>query len=193
MSEISKKQLREMIGAPSIGVINEILKEAGVEATGDMLPAQAGEFVRAVYEITRTGKSIKAAIEAVKTMSGKKDVYQQGYAQALAGKLQHDAKAFHVQYYTYLPKAINSSAVFNDPEVTAARENAFGEIIASISTCQDVGGGGVPTLGNGENFTGYLEQELGAMGIIPLSLQQSEMPKLLSSSSTTNEVVPSAS
>lgn len=191
MSEISKKQLRELIGAPTIGVINEILKESGAETTGDMLPAHIGEFVRAVYEITRTGKSIKAAIETVMSASGKKDVYQQGYAQALAGKLQHDAKAFHVQYYTYLPKAINSSVVFNDPEVTAARESAFGEIIASISTCQD-GIGGASLIGNAENFTGYLEQELGEMGIIPLSLP-SEMPKLLSSSPTTSEVVPSAS
>lgn len=186
MSEISKKQLRELIGAPSIGVINEILKEAGVDATGDMLPAKIGELVSAVHDLMRTGKSIKAAIESVKATSSKKDVYTHGQAQALAGKLHHDARNFHIQYYTYLPKAIGSDAVFNDPEVTAARENAFAEIIASTSTNQNV-------YGNAENFTGYLEQELGAMGIIPLSLQQSEMPKLLGTSPVTNEVVPSAS
>lgn len=191
MNEMSKKQLRELIGAPSIAVINEILKEAGAEATGDMLPAHVGEFVRAVHDLMRTGKNIKMSIEEVMAASGKKDVYQQGYAQALAGKLQHDAKAFYVQYYTYLPKAINSSVVFNDPDVTIARENAFGEIIASISTCQD-GIAGATKSGSAENFTGYLEQELEALGIIPLK-QASEMPKLLGTSSITNEVVSSAS
>jgi hypothetical protein len=195
VSEISKKQLRETIGAPSVGVINEILKEAGIEATGDMLPAKVGEFVRAVHDLMRTqNKSIKLAVEEVAASYGKKDkdVYQKGYAQALAGKLQHDAKEFHVQYYSYLPKAINSAVVFNDPEVSAARENAFASIIASISTCTE-GIAGASLIGEAENFTGYLEQELGALGIISPSLPQSEMPKLLGTSSSTSEAAPSAS
>lgn len=148
---VTKKQLKQEIGATSVAEVTTILQVANRPFSAQEIADEDAEFVRQAYKLIKQGMTV---VQAVQHISGKKNlkndkategVHNQVNEQVSAGVSSKDevlsnmliddvrkkAIQYNAAFFTLLPAAINSAEVLESDAVQNAIAYTNGAIGAA--------------------------------------------------------------